>query len=261
MAIREIEADRDAFPSRDGQRLSEWQSEQKLQLAGCPRGAESGEGLASERGIVRGHRGVPSAPRNPIDEGQETQPRVDLWRSGIGPLPLHDPDIEVQVDRSIRILQAPSPPARERTSDPGIPRHELGDQEKRGIRGLGPQGIEMNDDIVPARPSEDLAEEVPREPEWWRFHGDDAVDVLLADGLDRGQDAACNLSGVLAVVVPEANRAANSALGEGATRAQSVGKLGPYDVRAPGSLGQCAREGPDDPLTAVSGRSPEPPRA
>jgi hypothetical protein len=119
----------------------------------------------------------------------------------------------------------------------------------------------VDDHVVTARSSEDLAKEVSREPERGRFHGHDAVDALLADGIDRSQGAACNLSRFLAVVVPEANRAANSAVIEGATSAQSVGELGPNDVRATGSLGQRAREGPEDPLTAFSGRSPGPPRA
>lgn len=210
--VGEVHADRQALLLGDSDRIAERQAEQEFQFARGARGTETPEYCPRESGIVRGHRGETSPPGDSIDDGEETGPKIPPRIVDVGPLPLHDPDAEAQAEGAIGVFEASLPPARDRARDAGGFGREQAKQVESRVGGLRSQRIETEGHVSIARLIEEGLDEDGREMERRCFQGNDRIEGLVPDGIDRVHVAAGRLGRFRAVAVPETDRAANPPL-------------------------------------------------
>src|ERR1041385_5686833 len=155
MAVRDVEAHRDAGRLRDGQHTPYGQTEQQLQLASRPCGTQALERRARERRIVRRDRHAAGTPgQGPNDREKalsDLQVGDPRFPSSVCPLSLDDTHRESKVDCLIGVAQAPMPTRGQGAADARLARHHSFDELPRSLRSLGRQRIQVDADGLPFR--------------------------------------------------------------------------------------------------------------
>ena len=191
---------------------------------------------------MRRHAHMRGSPGEPVDHPQEPLTEVDLGRIRIGPLPLHHPHAQSELDGRIRIAQAPAPAAGQSTPEARMQRDRPRDPfEGRGCVPV-PQGIKVHPHAPQAGPLEDLRQQSAVEFERRRFHRQVTVQRLAGEGVQGGEMRVGYLAGAVGIPVPKADGASHPLVGQPTAGPQCIrqGRPGQIAFRGPRREGQPA---------------------
>lgn len=235
MSVGDVASNRHAEFLGDEEDPSGGQSEEHLQGARCGRGLQAEEGLSCESRVVRGHGGVDNASCDPIDDVEEAGSGIKTRTSRIGPLPLHHPDVQAQVDGPVRVPGTPPPAAGEGAAHSGTVRQEVAYEVECRVHCLWAQGVKVEINPPLPRTLGEVLEGLPGVAEGWGLHGKVAVESLVMNRVDGGLVLFGDGARGVALAIPEADGAADPPGGEGLTGPEGVleglaGDVGPGRV-------------------------------